>query len=144
MRPADWDVRLAEWATSRLGLPFVWGTTDCALLALEAWDILTGADEGARLADQYRGRWTNEFGAIKQVADAGESIASGLLERGAQRVLPGFQQRGDVICVTGERHVSAHVCYGELALSAAPETGVAWFRVDLLLREPDVVILRAP
>jgi hypothetical protein len=51
-------------------MPFAWGTNDCALFAADAVQAITGLD----IADDFRGRYSDEAGAfalIRTVTGAG-------------------------------------------------------------------------
>lgn len=114
MRVTHWDVKLAEWAQGRLGQPFVWGQTDCAILSLEAVDVLAGTT----LADEHRGRYATERQALRYIRVHSFHLGRWLLAAGLAVIQPGFQQRGDIL-VADNVWASGHVCLGRRALSSA-------------------------
>lgn len=114
MRLADWDVRLADWAQSALGRRFCWGKTDCALLAFEAFDALTGGD----LAGAYRGQYAGSAGARAFMRRWDIDAARVLRASGCRDVHPAFAQRGDIILANDGQWLCAHVCLGARLLMA--------------------------
>ena len=119
----NWRPALYEWAEARLGDAFEWGRTDCALLMLEACDIIRGTDD----ATDYRGRWQTRIGAIRYIAET-ETPSDYLRKAGARTVALHFQQAGDILLAQGEAYPDfrdcAHVCLGRRSLTADPEQGV--------------------
>lgn len=139
MRTPDWDVRLARWATLRTGERFRWGQTDCVLLCLEAFDVMTGSDK----ADAHRGRWRSRAGALRYQRENDTDLLRGLRAFGCVDVEVGFQQRGDFIIV--ERSPIPHglVCFGEKSLGAEPHGQVSWSRLNFAVPQ-GLRVLRAP
>lgn len=138
MRAPNWDVKLLEWAAGLEGKPFVWGETDCALLALEAHDLVTGS----ALAEAYRGRWDSEFAARRFIVEHSTDIERRLLAAGCDVVAPGYLQRGDFILVAESGWICAHVCMGAWTLSSRPDVGVVQFDCAAVLRCAGARILR--
>lgn len=133
-KPMNREIAVLRFATARLGRPFAWGVTDCALLALEAVD----AQAGTELAARYRGQWTSEAEALawyQQELPSEVLAAAGLAE-----VPPRTAVIGDVILNAGDRFPQCMaVCLGKRALTAEPERGVGQVPTRLLVHE-----LRAP
>ena len=120
MRTEAWDVKLLAWADARVAEAFVWGQTDCVILALEAHDLIAGS----ALADVHRGGWDSEYTAKRYMINHDIDIERGLVAAGCELVAPGYLQRGDFILVQDEAWICAHVCIGHLALSSRPGDGV--------------------
>lgn len=142
-RLPDWDVRLVDWAATRLGAPFEFGVTNCVQLALEAFDAMTGAEVAAK----YRGRYKSEREGRRLMLRERVDPLTGLLNLGCVPVPRGFAQRGDIVCmVVGYQHYQ-HVVFGGETLASRPDTGVAWFELAAVLAAPaaaSAVILRVP
>lgn len=104
MRPArpprlsDWPERLAALLADRNAAPFEWGRTDCAMLAADVVQALTGQDPAAEL----RGRYSDDAGAEALIADAGSLGALAACVLAGQDIPecpPPFAQRGDIALV---------------------------------------------
>ena len=131
-------MRLVRWADGRVGAPFVWGETDCAMLAFEAVDALSG---GVELVTRYRGCWSSEREARRfQVREKTDTVRM-LLEAGCVPVPKGFHQRGDVLLTPKNGFQCAHVCFGALCLSSCPADGTSWCLTSELT---DVTVLHLP
>ena len=140
MRTQNWDTRLLAWADARLAEAFVWGQTDCVILALEAHDLITGT----AMADEYRARWDSNTSAYRFMREHDIDIERGLVAAGCEDVAPGYLQRGDFILVEEGGWICAHVCIGHLALSSRPADGVV-LNLDAmaLALRPGARVLRA-
>lgn len=136
-RVPHWDVRLTQWASSRIGRPFVWGEMDCTLLAIEALDALCGTS----LADGWRGRYGTAEEALAIQLREDIDLRRGLLRQGCTPVPVGFRQRGDIILARQDHFWCAHVSFGERLLSCNPEQGVIWCRTSEA--DPALLALRA-
>lgn len=118
MKRIGWQSALILWARRRVGTPFEWGRVDCAMLALEAFDIMTGQ----AVAESYRGRYSTRAQAIRfqrRIVD----LRSKLESLGCARARE--PQIGDVVIVEKDGFVCGHVCVGEYVVSAWPDRGVA-------------------
>lgn len=54
-----------DFLITRRGMPFAWGSNDCALFAADAIEAITGTD----IAAEFRGKYTNELGALRAVKE---------------------------------------------------------------------------
>ena len=107
------------WARARLGREFVWGDTDCAMIALEGLDCLNGSD----YAGVYRGKWTTEDEALAHFKI--ETPSQVLASFGGEKVLPTFTVLGDVITVpAGQWPEQMHFVLGSKSLCSDPTKGV--------------------
>lgn len=134
-----WDERLAAWARRRIGAPFVWGETDCTMLALEAYDALTGGV----LALAYRGLWRSVREAVAFRRCTGADLVLTLRQQGCTMLEPLALRAGDILAVRHRNMWYANVCFGDRVLSARPECGVAWWPTRPLL-EYAPLVLRVP
>ncbi|MDZ4254710.1 MAG: hypothetical protein U1A72_19235 [Sulfuritalea sp.] len=142
LRKAEgWDVRLARWVDSRRGAVFVWGETDCALLAFEALDAMAGNLE--TLAGRFRGQWQDRLGALRYQHHHATDARQELEKAGCVPIAPGFQQRGDVLVAPRDGFACAHVCTGRMSLAAWPDLGVHWCDTAAVLAI-GAVVLRLP
>lgn len=138
MRLRDWEARLTAWVAARAGAPFVWGQTDCALIAMEAFDALTGR----ALAAAYRGLWPS-LRAARAYAP-GFDLVQTLVRQGCATLSPSAGLRiGDFLMVKRRAWWCAHVCCGALTLSAWPRLGVAWGETRAVLAI-DPAVVRVP
>lgn len=139
MRRPDWDTRLARWATLRNLEPFVWGQTDCAMLCLEAFDVMTGL----ALAEEHRGRYHSQSSALRYQRQHGIDVDVALYRAGCVQVVPGLQQRGDFVIVEREPFPHGHVSFGVKALSSTRRDFVRWGTINFSVSE-GMHILRVP
>lgn len=135
MKLPDWDVRLMLWAEEVRHAGFQWGVRDCAQLCLDAWSIMTGRDH------PHRGQYASERQAVRYQRSVA-TIQTALLDLGCAAVPAAFRQRGDFILVRDRTWRVGNVCMGELSLSANPELGVIAFPTELLLDQPELLVLR--
>lgn len=54
-----------DFLVARRTVPFAWGTNDCAIFAADAIEAITGTD----IAAEFRGKYTNELGALRAVKE---------------------------------------------------------------------------
>jgi hypothetical protein len=112
-RLPEWPRKLAQLITSaREGVPFAWGTFDCAMFCCQWIRELTGTDPGAA----YRGKYSTEAEAIAIFGNDLASFAAGVLTPlGAVEVEITYARRGDIVFVDNstEEHPSP---YGALAI----------------------------
>lgn len=143
MKRAGWVILLAQWAEQRYRQPFAWGRTDCAMLALEAFDLMTG---GA-LVEKHRGRYSTSAQALRYQRRETDLPAE-LQRAGCFRVRDGeavVALHGDILIAERDGFLCGHVCLGKFALSASIEQGaVALCHVADLLARPDAFVLRVP
>lgn len=88
----DWRLLLCRWAWLQPGRPFVWGETDCAMLARTALAICFGGDIFPGVP-----RWKTPMGAARALARTG-GFGPMLLAMGATETTPAFARTGDVCC----------------------------------------------
>ena len=115
MRLDGWEVALAGEIEAARGLPFSWGTHDCATWAFEVRRALTGIDDARR----WRGRYRTAAGGAKVQRKLGWAT----LAEGATALLGGplagvlLAQRGDIVLM-GE---ALGVCVGSEAAFLTPD-----------------------
>lgn len=120
IRLRDWRRRLTTWASQQVGLPFVWGETDCASLVRSALTEMYGADVFPHLP-----KWTTAREALA-VLQAHGSVEAILLNAGAELVTMPFIRAGDIVVLPDqEDRVSCIVCVDGLAcITASSRQGV--------------------
>lgn len=91
-----------DFLVARRRVPFAWGTNDCALFAADAIEAITGVD----IAEEFRGRYTNELGALRAVreicggVDFCDATAYCAAKHGlAEYEYPLMAKRGDLVVV---------------------------------------------
>lgn len=131
------EAKLAKFARSRRGEPFVWGWCDCNTVALEALDLLTGT----QYAFEVFGRYSSPEEA-KAFYGAYPRDWMGIDGMGTE-IKPTFACSGDFLVASdGPFHVP-HVVIGPHALACSPENGVFLCRVGLIIKaHPDVRCFR--
>jgi hypothetical protein len=140
VRRTDWEPRLLAWAQARLGDGFRWGETDCAILAFEAYDALTGR----RLAEQYRRKYRDARSALRFQLAHDVNTRMVLRRAGCVEVDPRFAQRGDVLIAPRDGFFCGHVNFGVRVLSTAPGAPVGWGETAALLKAPGLLAMRVP
>jgi hypothetical protein len=98
-RLLDWPERLGAFLAWRRGVPFAWGSNDCALFVADTVEAMTGEDPAAGL----RG-YDSEFGAQRTMMEfCGGGIEAVMAEiaeiADLSQVPPAFARRGDVVLV---------------------------------------------
>lgn len=123
-RVPDWELRLSELVTQRLGAPFTWGENDCVLFAADCIEAMTGIDPAA----QWRGQWASQGEAVRAIARAGglQAAVSALALAEVPRL---FAQRGDLVLHRREGTDALAICVGG-QLAAPSETGLLFFGLD--------------
>lgn len=131
---------LVIWARHQIGLPFIWGSTDCAMVAVSAIDIITG---GAH-RQTYGGQWSTEAEAMAAY-DRLPHLSALLAELGAE-VLPGHLFAvGDLITVpTPTWPEQYHVVLGRRSLCCDIEHGVVQIPTRPILAQPGARLWRLP
>jgi len=127
---------LILWARRALGRPFAWGRVDCAILACEAYDVLTGRN----LAAQYRGRYSTA-GEARRFQRRRIDLSEGLKAAGCFAAKPPTRL-GDILVAEKDGFLCGHVCLGDFALSAWPDRGVALGRTAEVMALPGAVAMR--
>lgn len=139
MRVPGWQERLSIWAARRLGTPFEWGDTDCALIVAEAFDVITGAHHAA----QHRGRYRNRRQAARYQRRTELDLARGLARAGAFQ-WPGIALPGDLVLhphPDGPWQVG-HVVLGARCLTANEKNGVFLGYTADALAQPGATVWR--
>lgn len=107
----DWPERLAAYLESRRGVPFRWGSQDCAAFAAGAVEAMTGSAPPIPSIDSAAAylRFLGEQGPLDALVDdaLGERLPS-----------TAFAQRGDVVLLFVDERATLGVCVGHEA--AAP------------------------
>ena len=98
----DWETRLAE-ALADMSAP-QWGKNDCAMRAFGAIAAITGVDIG----EPWRGQYSTEFGALRQIVEFGCTDMEGVAEKlagqhGLEEVPVLTAQRGDLVLVDSDQ-----------------------------------------
>jgi len=125
------------WARGMLGREFVWGETDCAMIALGGLDCLNGSD----YAGVYRGKWTTEAEAL---AHFQTETPSGVLKSFGGEKFPGtFAVLGDVITVpAGKWPEQMHFVLGSKSLCSDQTLGVHLLPTRTLTDLDEAVVWR--
>lgn len=122
MRFEHWERRLAAIIDSGKRVKFQWGVRDCAMFAADCVWCSTQKDAAA----QWRGRYSDEAGALRFIAAAGGLAA--LAETGMngagiafERIAPAFGQRGDLCLFAGARGETLGIIEGSNLVAQAPQ-----------------------
>lgn len=133
-RYPDWQSRLHRFFQANLNRPFEWGSWDCCLFVADAILAMTGTD----IASAWRGKYSDEKGAVALVGGAGSwpdrlsrLAAQVALEHGMAEVAPLFAQRGDMVVTTQ--------CLGLVGFTGQhvlviPESGFAAVGLEQIVR----------
>lgn len=126
VRKHTWQQDLHAFVDARAGVPFAWGTNDCALFAADAVLAMTDVD----LAADYRGQYSDANSAAATMAKVtgGTTVEDVLLHAAAEFALTEwpsvkFAQRGDLALLDGEEGLAVGVVYlnGVDAVFVSPE-----------------------
>lgn len=121
------EQRIVAWSRTVLRQPFEWGKTDCAMLTLQALELLTGK----KYLDAYRGAWTSEEEALAHFQH--EKPSDVLKGWGAQQVPPAFAVFGDVVTAPAAPWPEQlHFVLGRHAFTSDQARGVALVPTRLL------------
>ncbi len=113
------DQKLVMWARQQVGKPFEWGVTDCAMLALQAVDILTDGEH----AQTYAGKWETQSQALAHFEI--EKPSDVLQRLGAVEIDAIRAAAGDILTLPAYIWPEQlHVVMGRLCLSADIDQGV--------------------
>lgn len=130
-----------EFARAEIGRPFVWGDTNCVMLAVRALDAQAGTDIGPRhrhcMSSALRAAaWSRRHGLAGLVAT--------LTAEGCTPVDPATPATGDVLLGhTRDGQLAAHVYLGRHVLSSTATAGVCLIVTDAVLPAPTYA-MRAP
>jgi hypothetical protein len=97
-RYSDWPVKLHEKLLALKDKPYEAGSHDCILAACTLIEAITGTDP----ASEFRGTYTTDLGALKQITKAGfgsleEMVDSIAAKHGMASVPANFHHRGDLV-----------------------------------------------
>lgn len=85
---------LVKWATTKVGLPFVWGKTDCTTITLE------GIEKYYGIKFPLENTWSSLKEALRAYKKYGTPPE--LLEKeGLKKIQKKFEQTGDIFCWQG-------------------------------------------
>lgn len=122
MRLRDWEERLGAYIERVKGLPFAWGSHDCALFASAAAAEVTGAD---RLAD-FRGTYDSNKGAREALRRIGCGTLLRTIQDRYEEIPPKKATRGDLIWngfALGVSYGAFALFLGEGGLVQVPRSG---------------------
>jgi len=92
-RVPNWSVKLAGFADSVLGKPFVWGETDCVSICRGALETMYGEDI---IAPHFDGTYSTKTGAARAFSKVG-SLSAIAEQAGAKEVRHNMSVDGDVM-----------------------------------------------
>lgn len=137
IRYRNWDLALRRWATSMAGQPFVWGTTDCASLALTAVGILYPRRTVLRLQP-----WTSQREALQLLTAHPRAIEDALEQLGGVALPLAFATTGDLLVLPAAPFPHLYVSLGAEILATDPEVGVHLGPVRQLAGRTDLCCYR--
>ncbi len=144
-RSVSWQTReLHEFFQQREGQPFAWGVNDCCLFPADAILAMTGVD----LAEDFRGRYTDEASAFALIAEitGGSTVADAAAWCAAKFELPEwvdgegvprplFAQRGDLVVVKDAgRLIAGVVALTGRHVRTVGEEGLKWLPLSAVVR----------
>jgi hypothetical protein len=99
MKVSGWEICLVEYVDAAQDVPFQWGDHDCATWVADWRKIATGKDA----ATAWRGKYTTERGALRQIKRAGFETMADWVDSilGDRLPTPLLAQRGDIALVQG-------------------------------------------
>lgn len=122
-RRPGWREALNGALLKEQGMPFAWGTHDCALgLVVPAILAMTGKD----LGEDFRGKYSDVDGAKKALADAGFADLGALAAHYFQEIEPHLAHIGDLAVIESSEDsraglgVGLGVVIGERIVVLAP------------------------
>ena len=136
-RRDDWQVRLAEYLEACARRRFRWGEWDCALLAADAVESMTGVD----WASQWRGQYKDAESARGLLASRGHQHLSDLATECLGHPLDDPQgQRGNVVAIQPSRQIGAlgealGIVMSDLAVAPAARRGLVFVPRSQWLKE---------
>jgi hypothetical protein len=142
-RHEHWATRaFHQFLKARAGVPFTWGSQDCALFAADGIEAMTGVD----IASDFRGKYHDEASALAAIAEicGGKTLEDaavycatkhGLLERKH----PLFAQRGDLVVLEDSGRIIAGLVHLNGRHVVAPgDKGLKRLPITQILRSWDV------
>jgi hypothetical protein len=98
--------------------PFTWGEHDCCLFVCHCVDVMTGIDPG----HLYRGKYTTEKGAYKQLKKRGDGTVKTAFEQMFGVIKPRLSaQRGDIALVNTKLGDAAGIVVGGKVWVVTPD-----------------------
>jgi hypothetical protein len=122
-RLPDWEDRLTAYIQTIADTPFEWGWNDCLMFVAGAIDAVTGQDP----ADEHRGQYRSQTGAVRYLKKLGFDSPEACLDALFERVPAAFARRGDVVLAED----CAGLCMGNLALFLGENNGGGFERLAL-------------
>ena len=119
-RHLDWKARLVEYLARSVGLPFAYGTFDCATFTLAAVEVMTGVD----LAAPYRHRYATLREGVVLLRRDGVRDHEALVARHFAEIAPAMAQAGDIAVLDGADGAALGLVQGEHIYALLP-TGMA-------------------
>lgn len=89
---------MASITRAALRKPHAWGSHDCAMFAADCVRAITGLD----LAEEFRGQYADEPGAMRVLASLGCADVGDLASRYLPEIDAPMAQRGDVVMIAGK------------------------------------------
>jgi len=112
MRKKEWEKDFAQWVEESTQRQFEWGRFDCAMMAAECVEVLTGKNPEPFLFGAYY----TPFGAYRILLE--RDGLEGICDCHLDRIHPDFAQRGDILLCAFERKHTLSVNLGQQALVA--------------------------
>lgn len=114
-RVRGWEQALAAATRAAMAKRHAWGSHDCALFAADCVRVVTGID----LAEGFRGAYSDEEGARRQLAELGCADVGDLAARYLPEIDPPMARRGDVVMIPGKFGSFLAVVDGRTAVGPA-------------------------
>ena len=103
--------KLIEWATSKIGTPFIWGNSDCSSITLEGIKLYYGD------ILNFENTWVNLKEAIRAYKKYGNPLE--ILENANfYKVLKNYEQTGDIFVWTGNSYYLVGIIINQSVLVA--------------------------
>ena len=128
VRHKDWEVALHSWAEDAIGKPFQWGKVDCAIITLQAYDVM----HNTVYSKMYAGKYHDKKTAIKFSCDRMD--LNRWMIAHCDEITPNKCAAGDFITVVNGPFALGHVVLGKYSLSVIPDEGVCLLSTDDLLK----------
>ena len=96
-RKSNWEQELSDYLISKRGLPFEYGSHDCAHFVAGAVEAITGDNPMADITDSY----DSQIGSLRVLKRLGFDDVEQFMESKFTTILVGFAQTGDVVLHDG-------------------------------------------
>lgn len=113
-RQPDWPTKVGLFFAQNAARPFEWGSWDCALMAADTMQEMTGHDFAAPL----RGKYHTAAGAMALIKPEGDLIGLVTTLMGQPMDNPLMAQRGDLAVVNNEGRQAAGIVWGAGVVAA--------------------------